>query len=194
MKIILMALHNYHDVYGCMPPRVVKDARGQDLYSWRVALLPFVGYQDVYQAYDCRQPWDSIRNSGLGKTAPPVYCSPRAHGAPDATSYVAVVDPSGPWADEGPRLIPTDPDVVLVLQLPAWKLPWSAPYDPGIEDVISSLLEQGSAGTGDVLLGTVSGVVYSFTGLPSEEALRKLFRVEGGDTLRTLHRAGILGP
>jgi len=43
LKQIGLALHNYHDAFGCFPPVASTDAQGNPLLSWRVALLPYLG-------------------------------------------------------------------------------------------------------------------------------------------------------
>lgn len=189
MKIILMGLHNYYEAYGCLPPRVIRDARGRDLYSWRVVLLPFVGYEDLYRAYDLREPWDSVHNRDLAKWVPSVYRSPRAEGPPHAASYVAVVNREGPWAEKGCSSFPSDPDVVLLIEFPGWSAPWSAPCDPDIEEVISFLTSRaGKAGSLDILLGSCYGFVHWIRRLPAEHMLRQLFSREGGNAVRAIER------
>src|SRR5262249_31265753 len=42
LKVIGIALHNYHDNYQQFPPAVVYSADGKPLYSWRVLILPFI--------------------------------------------------------------------------------------------------------------------------------------------------------
>src|ERR1700722_18824821 len=39
---IAAAFRNYHDAYGHLPPAVITNKDGKPLYSWRVALLPFL--------------------------------------------------------------------------------------------------------------------------------------------------------
>jgi hypothetical protein len=75
LKEIAMAMHNYHDTYGCLPPAYVPDGDGKPLHSWRVLLLemmPNPEAQRLYEQYDFDQPWDSPKNLGLAKQMPPV--------------------------------------------------------------------------------------------------------------------------
>src|SRR4051812_42570179 len=59
MRSIGVALQSYHEVYGELPPAVVRDKNGQPLYSWRVALLPFLEEHNIYQEFKLDEPWDS---------------------------------------------------------------------------------------------------------------------------------------
>src|SRR5262249_217448 len=42
LRKIALALHNYNDTMGRLPPAVVYDKEGRPLYSWRVLLHPFI--------------------------------------------------------------------------------------------------------------------------------------------------------
>src|SRR5215207_4436939 len=41
LKIIGLALHNYHDHTTTFPPGAICDQQGKPLLSWRVAILPY---------------------------------------------------------------------------------------------------------------------------------------------------------
>ena len=45
LKQIVLAMHNYHDVYKKFPPRANFGDDGKPLLSWRVHILPFVEQQ-----------------------------------------------------------------------------------------------------------------------------------------------------
>jgi hypothetical protein len=42
LKLIAIALLNYHDTYGAFPPAHIPDRNGKPMHSWRVLLLPFL--------------------------------------------------------------------------------------------------------------------------------------------------------
>jgi len=106
MRSIAMALNAYSDRYGTYPPPVVYDLQGKSLYSWRVLILPFMGYEDIYKQFDLRQPWDSVANSNLHRTMPSEYASPNSSDASSnhETNYVLITGagtlfpPAGPLA------------------------------------------------------------------------------------------------
>ncbi|QDU78053.1 hypothetical protein Pan97_51330 [Bremerella volcania] len=52
LKVIGLALHNYHDTYGTLPPAYIPDEDGQPMHSWRVLILPFVEANHIYAQYD----------------------------------------------------------------------------------------------------------------------------------------------
>src|SRR5439155_535672 len=54
---ISQAIRAYHEVFGHLPPAVVKDNQGQPLYSWRVLLLPFLEQDALYKEFHLDEPW-----------------------------------------------------------------------------------------------------------------------------------------
>lgn len=94
LKMVGLALLNYHDVYGTFPPAVVTDADGKPLYSWRVLILPFTEYQPLYEKFDLSQSWDSETNLPLVAEMPYFFESPYLDHRANVgkTPYLAIVD------------------------------------------------------------------------------------------------------
>ena len=101
LKQIALALHSYHDDYGCLPPAVVCDAEGKPMHSWRVLILPYLARGDIYQQYAFSQPWDGPKNRLLASQIPYVYRCPSAPTAGGAgcfiTNYVVITGPGTLW-------------------------------------------------------------------------------------------------
>jgi len=70
MKVIALTLQDYHEANGQLPPAVVRDKDGRPLYSWRVALLPFLEHDPLYRQFRLEEPWDSAHNEPLSRTTP----------------------------------------------------------------------------------------------------------------------------
>ena len=70
---LVLGLHNLHDVYDSWAlPRMTHtvanprlDANGKPLLSWRVQILPYLGYIDLYNQFRQNEPWDSPHNIQL---------------------------------------------------------------------------------------------------------------------------------
>jgi hypothetical protein len=73
IRQIGMALQVYHDHYGQLPPRVIRDQDGRPLYSWRVVLLPFLEGDLLYRKFKLDEPWDGPNNKALLAPAPRPY-------------------------------------------------------------------------------------------------------------------------
>jgi len=89
LKEIGLAMHLYHADQGHFPAAAIYDERGRPLLSWRVALLPYLGYQRLYQQFHLNEPWDSAHNRKLIARMPAVYRHPSdAPNSPYAAWYV----------------------------------------------------------------------------------------------------------
>ena len=75
MKQLVLGLHNYHDVYKSLPSASTADKDGKPLHSWRVALLPYLGYAELYEKIRHNEPWDSEYNRQFYNQMPDVYRS-----------------------------------------------------------------------------------------------------------------------
>lgn len=92
LKMIGLAFHNYHDVYGRFPTSTY-DKDGKPLLSWRVHILPFVEAQPLYQQFHLDEPWNSDHNKKLIAQMPPVYRNPDFID-PERTNYLAAIGPA----------------------------------------------------------------------------------------------------
>jgi hypothetical protein len=65
LKQIGLAMHNYHDSMGTLPPAAICDKSGKPLLSWRVAILPYLEQDNLYKQFKLDEPWDSDHNKKL---------------------------------------------------------------------------------------------------------------------------------
>ena len=72
LKQIGIALHNYHDTHKGFPPQAIKVGKAGNL-SWRVAILPYIEQQQLYQQFHHDEPWDSPHNKKLIARMPEIY-------------------------------------------------------------------------------------------------------------------------
>lgn len=94
MKQLGLAMHNYHDSYGELPPAVVKDANGKPLYSGRVLLLPFMEEAGLYKQWNKDKAWDSPENAALSATDIRIFMHPAAaNRKPGQTDYLFLTGP-----------------------------------------------------------------------------------------------------
>jgi hypothetical protein len=93
LKQILLALHNYEGATGTLPPHAIYSKAGKPLLSWRVALLPYLGHQELYKQFKLDEPWDSAHNKKLIDRMPKVYRSPKIKDPrPGLTTYLAAIN------------------------------------------------------------------------------------------------------
>jgi hypothetical protein len=135
LKQIALALHDYHDKHGAFPPAVVRGLDGTPLYSWRVAILPFMDEEALYARFRRDEPWDSPHNRALLSQAPPAYAPARYTAAsdPSATFFRVFVGPGTAFdGDTGLNLKADFPDgsakTILVVEARE-AVPWTKPVD-----------------------------------------------------------------
>ncbi len=137
LQQIGMALRLYEQANKCFPPSVFTDERGKPMRSWRVAILPDLNEQALYQRYDPKQPWDSPQNRALGKVPVPYFrcpSDPAATANPTETNYVRIVgkDTVGGLPNEVVKLSDiTDATscTIMVVEVCGLNINWEEPRD-----------------------------------------------------------------
>ncbi|MEM6691415.1 MAG: DUF1559 domain-containing protein, partial [Planctomycetota bacterium] len=76
LKQIGLAMHNYYSTFNHLPKPAITDDSGTPLLSWRVAILPFIEQQELYDQFHFDEPWDSPHNMTLVEQIPETYKTP----------------------------------------------------------------------------------------------------------------------
>jgi prepilin-type processing-associated H-X9-DG protein len=88
LKQIGLAFHSYVTAKKAFPRAATTDRQGRPLLSWRVAILPYIGQQTLYNRFKLNEPWDSPHNKGLLKEMPSTFaCPSRSSPEPFTTTY-----------------------------------------------------------------------------------------------------------
>ncbi len=95
MKGLALAIRNFTEVNGAAPPAFTFDETGKPLHSWRVAILPYIRENELYQKIRHDEPWDSEWNSQFHDQMPAMFACPSAPLEAGKTTYAAVVDKEG---------------------------------------------------------------------------------------------------
>lgn len=140
LRMIGIAMHNYHDSYNRLPAAVHADNNGKPLLSWRVHLLPYLEQQALYEQFHLDEPWDSEHNKPLIAQMPDVFKSPG--GKPLDEGMTCMVVPTGddtifPVGGKGPgkglSLVSitdgTSNTVMLLEVAPEHAVIWTKPDD-----------------------------------------------------------------
>ena len=134
VKQIGLAMHNYHEKHGAFPPAILYGPDGKTPYSWRVALLPYLALDSLFQEYKFDEPWDGPNNSKLLARMPAVYRDPAA-GDVDS-SLASYFVPTGeatmfPDRKEGMKFAQlTDGSSNTIMAVEAKRaIPWTKPED-----------------------------------------------------------------
>lgn len=73
LRQITAALQSYREKHGHYPPAAIYAPDGTPLLSWRVALLPYLGQEELYKKFKLEEPWSSKTNYALLRQMPSVY-------------------------------------------------------------------------------------------------------------------------
>lgn len=137
MKYINSALHEYMAANHALP----KATNGDPAVSWRVAILPFLGEQPLFEQYDTHVPWDSVSNEPVAKTQLWYWRCPAAVAKRDpelmqdhqGRLYSHYALPSGPQTI-GAGVNPGETsdglgNTILLVESSGLKIVWTEPRD-----------------------------------------------------------------
>ncbi|TWT29416.1 DUF1559 family PulG-like putative transporter [Blastopirellula retiformator] len=102
LKQIALSMHVFHDTYKHFPPQAITDKDGKKLLSWRVALLPLLGYNELYEKFHLDEPWDSEHNSQLIEEMPDIFINPNSTAPHGSTNYVVPLGKGMAFEEPGP--------------------------------------------------------------------------------------------
>lgn len=191
MKSIAKALNAYCDRYGSFPPPAVLDASGKRLLSWRVLILPFLGYEDLYKRFELTQSWDSPTNMNLVSSMPNEFASPNS---PDAigvheTNYVLITGPGTLFPSAGPMGKTNIDSHTLLLVETKNNTVWSKPgdYDSSLGLKIGNkpMNEMGGLHRGSFTAVTVEEESMRIPSDVSPVVLDAIITPNGGENVQT---------
>jgi hypothetical protein len=150
LKKLAAAFEAYHAGHGHYPPAATAAKDGSPLLSWRVALLPYLGEQKLYDEFRQDEPWDSLHNKRLIARMPEVfgkpYSYPKNYGR---TNTQVVTGPGTLFSGPTGAKKPAGAAIILALEADAgdtvW---WTKPADlvsaPGRPPEVFGKFEYGS--------------------------------------------------
>ena len=184
MKQLMIAMHNYHDVYKHFPAAAIIGPDGKTLHSWRVAVLPFVDQRELYDQYKFDEPWDSENNKKLLEKMPAVFRHPAAENLTDSCYYALTGDTTLFPGTKGIELLEvrdgTSNTIAIVeakRSIP-WTKPEDIPYDPA-----KQLPKLGGFEPGKFLAALADGSVRRLPVTIDETTLRALITRAGGEVI-----------
>lgn len=152
LQLIGYALQTYESAHGSLPPAFVTDKAGRPTVSWRVLILPYLGYDDLFRQIRLDEPWDSPHNLPLARLMPDEYRCPADTEAKEGeTSYVAVTGAETLWPgakgkrlrDLGGRSLTT---TILLVEVAHSGISWMEPRDLPFEVAAKGVTNGGKSG------------------------------------------------
>jgi RNA polymerase sigma factor (sigma-70 family) len=187
LKQIAIAMHNYHDAHGHFPPAAICNKDGKPLLSWRVAILPYVEQQNLYEKFKLDERWDSEHNTKLLPLMPKIYALPMVAGEGASTTHYRVfVGPeAGFLLEKGRRVADiTDGTSNTWMVVESQKaVPWTKPDELHF-DRNKPLPQMGNFFNGGFNAAFMDGSVRFCPKLPPEQTIRALITPSGGETIK----------
>lgn len=192
LKLLGLALHNYHDEHGHFPPAFTVDDNGRRLHSWRTLLLPFIEENELYEKIDLTKPWSHPANALARAACPDSFRCPSADLPEGFTSYKAVVGTRCAFPVGGSTTSINDVSdgtslTAFVLETNAEHAShWMNPHDDGAIDFAAFLHSKpATVHKAGVYMLFVDGSVH-FIGCDTEpEIVEGLMTIAGGEVIDT---------
>ncbi len=204
LKQISLALANYADEHGTLPPAYIAAEDGTPMHSWRVLILPFMGSPEcaeIYAKYRFDEPWDGPNNRKLADRMPYAYRCPgvEAHDwfTPPApvpagiTQYVALVGELS--AFPGSRALKPEEirdgtsNTLAVVELDTTTgVPWMAPRDidwAGFFGILSDSTDGRKQHVSGTNAAFADGSVRFLKENLDRQTLYRLMTADGGETV-----------
>jgi hypothetical protein len=186
---VAAAIHKYHEREQALPPRAALSADGKPLLSWRVLILPDLGYEDLFKQFHLDEPWDSEHNLPLAQKMPQQYAGPLEGDAEPANNNAAVVALVGAqtcFADGPAHRWPEITDGMantLLLAETRGSSPWTKPEDVAVDSTGKPERRLGGLHPGGAVLATADGQSHFVVDPVLVELLPALLTIAGGETI-----------
>lgn len=198
LRMIGLALHNFHEIHQGFPSAVGADAEGQPRLSWRVHLLPLLDEGELYSRFRLDEAWNSPHNMALIDQIPRVYRSPGARLERGMTTYLTVRGKDTVFPGAAQIRIPEITDGTsqtgMAFDCAAWDaVIWTKPDDFESDATKLRASLRGRFGNGGLLLLADGSVIQLRMDL-SEKTLTDLFSRNDGNPTVDFAVPGDRGP
>lgn len=198
MKQVLLALHNYHDAFGHLPPAIVIDKNSGVPRSWRVEILPFIEGAALYDQYKKDQPWDSEENKKILAQMPLIYRHPSQPAEATNTSIFAAYGDGFVFQKDDKiglkfQDIADGTSTTIAIVEAQAEIPWTKPEE------LSMDLSQGAPKSfgfdpNAFGVGLCDGSVQMITRTIEPQWLKGMFTRSGGEVRQGFDRPAPTGP
>ena len=188
LRQIALAIKNYEATRQRFPSSAIYTGARKPGLSWRVALLPMLEEQGLYNQFRRNEPWDSPHNMQMVERMPRIFESPGSDLEPGFTNYLAVVGPNTVIAAARRGARPQDirdglsKTVMLVEADDTYASIWTKP-DDYLWDRSQPMYGLGNIWTGQFFVAFADGSARRLPVSIGNEQLNALFSRNGGEVI-----------
>lgn len=129
---LVEAMQHYELKHQAFPMSQFDDGK-MPHYSWRVALLPYLGHQDLFDQYNFKEPWDSAANKKVLNQMPDVFKHPSSPNDCATTGYLGITGQRGALGYmKQPKGLADYTDgssnTICIIEIES-EIPWTKPHD-----------------------------------------------------------------
>lgn len=183
VKQILLALHNYREAHGTLPPAYTVDDEGNRLHSWRTLILPYLDQQELYDEINLTKPWDDPANAEARETVVYIYYCPSSPVELDETTYLAVIGPDGAFSgSDGKRWedLPAGAANTIAIVDVSYQhsVHWMSPNDISVDELLAYDTETRLHHGKSLVCGFADGSVETFGLHEKREELHSVLKMQ----------------
>lgn len=186
LRMIALAIHNYESAHGHLPAASTVAPGSQHAHSWRVAILPYMEYQDIYDKYRFDEPWNSEHNTKITAEMPDVFRHPdQDRNSTSSGVYLFTGDDTVFQEGKEPEfanIVDGTSNTILAIQMNQdihWAKPQDIEYPGDDEEAVEQLVEQLFNKDNEILTAFFDGSVRRL-GRNAAEALPALITPSDG--------------
>lgn len=187
MRVVSTGFHNFFEANKKLPVSVYVSDSGKK-YSWRIAILPHIGEQALYDQYRFDEEWDSPHNRQVTSRMPDFFRSDVDDKQSTKTSWMLLTGPGGA-ADGGLTLeyiSNRDGTSQTIMAVESnQQVHWAKPEDLAV-DPENPFPKLGGYHKGGFHAAFVDASVRFLDENIPEVTLRELFTINGGEEIDML--------
>ena len=169
---IAMALHNYEELHGSLPPAYTVDENGRRMHSWRTLILPFLDQRPLH--INLEIPWDAPENAPALEASLDVFRCPSSDIPQNHTTYMGLVGADACFRANESRSLSDIKDTSATLMVievsPDDAVHWMSPHDTDAQFVLNFGPETELSHAGGTQAAFVDGHVrFLSTNMSGEE-------------------------
>lgn len=135
LQAVSTTLSQWIERDGLIRPTVLKNSKGRPVLSWRVELLPMLGYPELYKRFDREKPWNMEPNLSLLQYIPDEFLSPERFD--ETTNIQLMVGNGSAFSETTPLYLSevSDSNVLMLVEADdEAAVPWTAPTDYSLNE------------------------------------------------------------